>query len=680
MIALLAAGVVSVPVVGAITSSTALATSAPQKAATGQLRAAHIDTGNGIRTLPTLSAGVIDTASSGNSRRAAQAQAPAANSGGGSVGASNGTVGCAHRGTSNALGNVRVNQDCTFRLQGEEVIKFNPANPSNLLAGMNDERQGYNLSAFAYSFDSGKTWGDGPPPFYQKINAPDVETPVAGDPNSHTITGQPGNGFTYDGGSDPMLAFDLAGRAFFGDVIFDRFAGAGAAVVVTQSPAGAGGSFFQTPATFSRHYIIAEDNDLSVFHDKPFLAVDITPSSPNRDNVYVTWTVFRFDASGVNYLQSPIYGSMSTDHGLTWSTPEQISGTSNLCDFGNQFDPTLDRHSCNFDQGSDPVALPNGDLEVVFNNGNTLSGNPNAQTLAVLCHPAGNSPAGSAALHCDPPVKVGDDVIQGEPTCDLGRGPEQCIPGSFVRTSDFPRIAVNPGNGNVYATWPDYRSSEYDIQLSRSTDGGHTWTAATAPVNSSRGIDHYQAAIDVVCSGKLAKNNPACVQNGGDQNSTANADSGNNSNNSNGSGGQLCGSGNSSASTSKSTKVDDLVAISYYRTCQVPNENCTGGCPVFGPPQAGVQAENSDYTLVSGRGLQTAYSGSPVSPVFPPPDGTRQTGFMGDYSGITLVGNIAHPIWADPRNGVPLALRDPDQPVVRDEDVFTVARRVGSSE
>ena len=54
-------------------------------------------------------------------------------------------------------GNVRVNQDCTFRGQAEEIIKFNPADPNNLIAGMNDGRIGFNHCAFAWSTDAGRS-------------------------------------------------------------------------------------------------------------------------------------------------------------------------------------------------------------------------------------------------------------------------------------------------------------------------------------------------------------------------------------------------------------------------------------------------------------------------------------------------------------------------------------------
>jgi hypothetical protein len=188
---------------------------------------------------------------------------------------------------------------------------------------------------------------------------------------------------------------------------------------------------------------------------------------------------------------------MSTNHGVTWSTPEEISGTSSLCFLGNIFDPSRKPNDCDLDQGADPIVLPNGDVIVAFNNGNTAANNPNNQQLAAVCHPTGSSPAGTAHMNCAPPVKIGDDVIVGEPQCDFGRGPEQCIPGALIRSNDLPRIAVNKANGHLYATWQDFRNGEYDIQMARSLNGATTW-GQTVTVNPDRGLDHYFAAVDVV--------------------------------------------------------------------------------------------------------------------------------------------------------------------------------------
>jgi hypothetical protein len=391
---------------------------------------------------------------------------------------------------------------------------------------------------------------------------------------------------------------------------------------VTASPAMAHGGYFFNIDTGSqpnnrpilRDYKVVEDNTPMVVHDKNFIAVDSFPASRNRDNVYVTWTVFRMDSQG-NFLRAPIYGSMSTDGAKTWSTPREISGSSaRLCFFGNAFDPSQNPHQCNFDQGSDPVVLPNGDLEVVYNNTNTPAGNPNAQQLAVHCSPSGSSSAGTARLNCAPPVKVGDDVSQNEPVCNFGRGPEQCVPGNFVRTNDFPRIGLRRSNGHLYVAWQDYRNGEYDVQLSRSLDGGANWTPATT-VNATHNHDHYEPAVAVA----------------------------------------------------QNTGGPDRVGVSYYRTGRVPNENTvpSGG---FAPGQPGVQDRLSDYALAGGTDTATPFAASALSPIFPPPGGD-QYGFLGDYSGITIrPDQRVFPIWADTRNVDPLA---PANGILNDEDVFT---------
>src|SRR5205807_18462 len=119
----------------------------------------------------------------------------------------------------------------------------------------------------------------------------------------------------------------------------------------------------------------------------------------------------------------------------------------------------------------------------------------------VHCKPAGDSVAGTANLHCGTPQLVGEDLVSAAPKCDFGRGPEECIPGAFIRTNDFPRSAVNQANGHVYVTWQDYQrrdnhATEFSIQLAESTDGGLTWST-TKTVNPSTGLDHYFPAIDL---------------------------------------------------------------------------------------------------------------------------------------------------------------------------------------
>jgi len=582
------------------------------KVAKGKVKAAQIPTAVGIRTLPQISAGTISAAQKAPDADTADVRADntAAGVSPDSLGVASKSLGCSER---NSDGNVRVNQDCTFRRQAEEVIRYNIANPDNLVGGQNDSRIGFNHCGFDYSFDGGKSWGDGLPPFWQHLNSPQFD-------GVHTIAGGNGTFHTYDAASDPALATDADGRAFFSCVAFDLASDA-AAVFVTASPAGAGGSFYNNvPATGSR-YVAVEDNTPTIVHDKEFIVADNFAGSPNKNNVYLTWTVFRFGATcgappngTLQYCSSPIFGSMSTDHAQTWSKPEEISGASPLCFFGNFFDATRPANACDFDQGSDPVVRPDGSLVVVFNNGNTAPTNPNAQQLSVMCHPSGDSVAKTAHFNCGSPSKVGDDVIVGEPLCNFGRGPEECVPGPWIRTNDFPRIAVDRTNGNVYSTWQDYRNGEFDIQLAMTTDGSK-WTGATKPVNPDSGKDHYFAAIDV---GR-----------------------------------------------------ENHVGVSYFRSDRVPNENTTPKAGFFAPGvDPGVQAEPSDYSLAGGRGLATSFDARRVSPQFVPPDG-NQAGFNGDYSGLIVIGDTAHPFWSDTRNATPATT--PSQGNTHDEDVFTSA-------
>jgi len=593
------------------TPQSAKADSPILQAAKGTLRPAKLSNGH---VLPFFSGGVIDAASNVLN----------SNANSNAIGIANDTLGCSDRNLSNS-GDIRVNQDCTYRRQAEESIAVNPTNPKNLIAGQNDSRIGFNHCGFDYSLDGGHNWGDGLPPFWQHLNDPQAQLPSAADPNSNTILDGTGTMHTYDAASDPGVTFDSQGNAFFSCVVFDVFSNA-SALLVTASPAAAHGSFYNNVPELGHPYVVVEDNSPLVLHDKPFIRADNFASSPNRDNVYAVWTVFKYGTNCISasnpggYCESPIYFSMSTDHAVTWSTPEEISGVSPLCVGGNTFNTTLSPNACNFDQGADPIVLPNGDVVVTFNNANTPS--TVNQQLAVHCHPTGQSPNGTAHGNCAAPVKVGDDVTTGEPLCDFGRGPEECVPGPFIRTNDFPRIAVDRKSGSLYVVWQDYKSGhEYDIEISQSTDGGLTWTEANSPVNPSTGLDHYMPAVDVANSNSM--------------NTNANANEPSN------------------------------VAVSYYRSPQ----------PTSGPPFTQATT-GQEYFLAGGEGLETPYLEVRAAPMTPGPDGI-QAGFNGDYSGLVVIGTIAYPIWSDTRNKVPASVNTiTPQGVIHDEDIFTIALRV----
>jgi hypothetical protein len=121
-------------------------------------------------------------------------------------------------------------------------------------------------------------------------------------------------------------------------------------------------------------------------------------------------------------------------------------------------------------QGSVPAVGPQGELYVVFENGNGTGANGQAMVAKSL--DGGNTFAR--------PVKV-DNIIE---ICDHLNVDGRCaLKNSSWRVNSFPSIAVDGLSGTVYVVWGDSRSGNADVRLSRSLDGGQTF-ARSIIVNS----------------------------------------------------------------------------------------------------------------------------------------------------------------------------------------------------
>ncbi len=377
----------------------------------------------------------------------------------------NKTEGCQNEFHGHGQTNTRVNQDCSFRRQAEEMIQLNPLNENNIIAGQNDSRIGFNHCGYDWSFDGGKNWGDQVPPFWQF---------------------QLLDGHTADACSDPTGAWDSRGNAYSGGILFDVASDANA-VVVMKSNAGNGGAFYHAPnsALSFQEYrdtpvgVVA--NDIVDFNDKELMTADSHASSPKRDNVYMTWTVF--NAAG----HSPIYFSQSTDGGATWSAGIEISGSNPaICTF-----PAVG--PCNDDQGSDPVVGPDGSIYVAFANGN-LPGAGIEQVLMVKCPVAADC---SVPASWSVPVKVGDMISTHPvgPPSQNGCPNRQCLPPNGYRAPDETTVTISADHSSkLYVTWADHRNNtnpncqlgapgggsgpcDHDIHYAYSTNGGGTWSA-----------------------------------------------------------------------------------------------------------------------------------------------------------------------------------------------------------
>ena len=397
-----------------------------------------------------------------------------------------GTEGCPNVFTGANGPNIRVNQDCSLRRQAEEVVVVNPTNPSNLIAGQNDSRIGFNRCGYDWSFDGGRTWGDQIPPFYQFVMA---------------------DGHTADACSDPTATFDANGNAYVGGVLFD-INSAASAFVVAKSNAGIGGAFYHTPAAGSfQTYsdtplgVIASDNDPNVFHDKEFIVADASPSSPKKNNVYGTWTRFNGATGAGVGANSPIFFSQSTDGGATWSPGIEISGANAAA--CTAFSGEANANACDQDQGSHPIVGKDGTIYVAFGNGNTPTTGIN-QHMIVSC-PATKDCSNPASWTA--PVKISDDYGTqpfgpvASTACSAGR---QCLPPNGYRLDDFVEGSVSVDNsGNLYFVWADFRNGgancnpsgsaatatppcNNDVFYSFSTNGGATWSAAVNLTSASK--------------------------------------------------------------------------------------------------------------------------------------------------------------------------------------------------
>ena len=267
----------------------------PKLIAAGKLKPAVIHLKNGqTKRLPFFSGGILSTIEQASG---AAANANRALSAGGVAGASVDSLGCRDRAGGR---DIRVNQDCTYRRQAETNIAYNPTDPTNLVAGVNDSIIGWNQTSLDFSLDSGSHWGSiSTAPFRYRLNAPETLLKTADDPNRHTFTGTTGTLHSYDACSDPYLAFDSAGRAFYTCVAFDIASNAGLVFVVPSLPGAKGSSFDQvyapydqTPPATGREHIVMEDNSPAASPDGPKVAADAFADQPEpRQRLFVVHPV-----------------------------------------------------------------------------------------------------------------------------------------------------------------------------------------------------------------------------------------------------------------------------------------------------------------------------------------------------------------------------------------------------
>ena len=171
----------------------------------------------------------------------------------------------------------------------------------------------------------------------------------------------------WQGGGDPSVAWDTRGNAYYACQVFQRGPSTtnnpdqSSGIYVFRSTAD-GGASTVFPGRPAVETFTTSASGLP-FNDKPYMTVDNSVTSPFRDRIYVTWTLFA--PNGTSYL----YEVHSDNYGESFSRPVLVSTTSSLC--SNAFGLPTPRGTCNENQFSDPFTGPDGTLYVAYDNFNT---------------------------------------------------------------------------------------------------------------------------------------------------------------------------------------------------------------------------------------------------------------------------------------------------------------------
>jgi hypothetical protein len=329
---------------------------------------------------------------------------------------------------------------------GREVetnIDLNPVNPRNLVATAIHSPGG---DAAYFSRDGGQTWG--------------ASSPL---PLSF-------QGTTRNASSDPTVAFDSRGNVYVAGVAaeVDSATITDEAVFVAKSTDG-GQTFTQLTAP-----AVATSPGLPFDHPK--VAVDHSPTSPFRDNVYVTW---------ISEPSKQLVFSRSTDGGLTWSAPLTLDSAGNKVQLNTQ------------------TVGPDGTVYVSY----------------VQDDPAGHSTQ-FVASSTDGGVtfssRVAVTTLNGLPAFTGEAFPSPAQPNRFRGVSAITAQASldtdrsgGPFSGRLYIAYvdrpdPDARPFDMDVYVQFSDDHGQTWSPRQRVNDDGSGNSQFFPSLSVdPTSGKV---------------------------------------------------------------------------------------------------------------------------------------------------------------------------------
>ena len=356
------------------------------------------------------------------------------------VSATNPFAGCTFGGPGTNYENAEV----------EPFVAVNPTSPSNIIGVYQQDRWnngGAHGLVAGYSTDGGATWG------------------------RSFATFSKCSGGTYDRASDPWVTFDKDGNAY--QIALSASADLlTSAVLVSKSTNG--GASWSPPTT-----LISETSPVN-FNDKESITGDPT----RKGYVYAVWDRSKFpsDVQGTfpgqtHAVRGEPFFSRTTDAGSTWSTPRSIAPTrANVFTIGNQI-----------------AVLPDGTLVDVFEafKGSGVQPSPNADTEAVMR-------STDAGLTWSRMIEISNAETVAVLDPDTGQN---------VRAGpDLPDIAVDRTTGTLYVVWCTgmFSGGDHDdVALSKSSDGGLTWSEPVKVNQTPNGAAAFTASVDVSSDGTV---------------------------------------------------------------------------------------------------------------------------------------------------------------------------------
>jgi len=344
--------------------------------------------------------------------------------------------------------------DPFLQRQNEPSMAISSRNPLHMVAGDNDYRTvdlpgasgeveptGDAWLGFFTSFNGGQTWSS---------------VLVPGYPQDTSLQGEFSPLHGLGAAADPTVRAGTNGMFYYSGLAFNRQEGGASKVFVatyTDNNNLEGGN----PIEYLWTTAVATGTS-NLFEDKPSIAVDIprswsglciVPALPLQDTqiflagtVYIAWT--QFTGNEANGVAAIMY-SHSIDCGLTWSRPQQISGTAKT------------------------------------NQGATLAIDPNTGALYIAWRVfASTSPTQVDAIEYVASFDGGNTFTNAALVTNIDAFDQGDTDVSF-RTNDYPTIAVDDAS-HVYLAWAQRGAGLYNDARIEVTTGTPTSTPKTIPL------------------------------------------------------------------------------------------------------------------------------------------------------------------------------------------------------